>query len=344
MSKYRVVIVGCGGRSRAHILPYQSIPNAEVTACCAPHPERREKIASEFGLRPYADARAMIEQEKPDLVHLVTWPDTRVELMTLVSELGVPLCTVEKPVATGVKDWRTLCALEKASPTRFAICHQMRWQTHLTRCREALQSGNLGKVEFLELSSGMNIAGQGTHTLNYGRSLIGDLQVTQAAGNAFGWDRSDAGHPAPAATEAYLVFENGLRGVWTSGAISPRCGDPSTTWQHVRIAAYASLGRVKYEEFGQWEIISPGQKVQGNYGGMATWQANNLAAQADFHRAMFAWLEDPQQEPGTSLRQSLHEWKVVLAVYTSALERKPVDLQTFEPDEELFYTLEKKLS
>ena len=341
MSKYRVAVVGCGGRSRAHIIPYQWIENAEVVACCAPHPERREKLAAEFGLRAYADARVMIEQEKPDMVHLVTWPDTRVELMTLVSDLEVPLCTVEKPIATGVSDWRKLCELEQHARTRFAVCHQLRWQKHLSLCRAALTGGDLGEVKFLDISAGMNIAGQGTHTLNYGRSLIGDPQVTRVAGNVFGWDTSDVGHPAPAASEAYLTFDSGLRALWTSGPISPRCGDPATIWQHVRVAAYASRGRVNYEEFGNWEIISPNATEYGNYGGMSTWQANNLESQAAFHRAMFNWLEDASQTPGTSLAQSLHEWKVVLALYTSALEHKPVDMLSFDPQPDLFQALEK---
>ena len=58
---------------------------------------------------------------------------------------------------------------------------------------------------------------------------------------------------------------------------------------------------------------------------------------------MFAWQKDSDQEPGTSLRHSLHEWKVVLALYTSALERKPVEMGSFEPDINLFHTLESVL-
>jgi predicted dehydrogenase len=341
--EYRVVMVGCGGRSRAHILPYEHIANAKVVACCAPSPDRRDKLAAEFGLRAYAGAREMIIQEKPDMVHLVTWPDTRVELMSMVDELGVPLCTVEKPIATGVADWQALCRLEAASRTKFAVCHQFRWQPHMIRCQQAMASGRLGPAKFLDISAGMNIAGQGTHTLNYGRALIGDPWVVQVAGNAFGWDASDVGHPAPAMSAAYLTFANGVRGLWTSGAISPRTGDPGTVWQHVRAAAYADRGRVNYEEFGKWGIIGPDGTESGDYGGMDTWARNNLVAQTQFHKAMFAWLEDDTQVPGTSLKHSLHEWKVVLSLYTSALERRPIDMDGFEPDIHLFHELEKAL-
>jgi hypothetical protein len=34
---------------------------------------------------------------------------------------------VEKPIATGVTDWRALCELERTGGTRFAVNHQLRW-------------------------------------------------------------------------------------------------------------------------------------------------------------------------------------------------------------------------
>ncbi len=332
---YKAVVVGCGGRAPDHIEAYQHLSNAKVVACCAPSARRRDPLAAKYGLRAYADAAEMIRAEKPDIVHLITWPDTRVALMTLVSDLGVPLCTVEKPIATGVADWRCLRQLEANSSTKFAVCHQVRWQPYLVKCQQALRSGRLGGVLFLDLSAGMNIAGQGTHTLNYGLSLNGDAPVTRVFGNANGWDTSDPGHPGPVTTEAYLTFANGVRGLWTSGVTSPRCGDPSTVWQHVRMAAYAERGRVLFEEFGRWEIAGPDGVECGDFGGMEAWGRNNWLAQAAFHQAMFDWLEDGRKVPGTSLKQSLHEWAVVLALYQSALTRAPVDMAAFDPPDDL---------
>jgi predicted dehydrogenase len=184
------------------------------------------------------------------------------------------------------------------------------------------------------MSAGMNIAGQGTHTLNYGRSLVGDPAVTRVFANASGWDTTDPGHPAPETTVAQLEFDTGLRGLWTSGIVSPRAGDPEVVWQHVRVAAYAELGRVVYEEFGKWEIVGPGANERGDFGSMESYAANAQLAQAGFHQSMFDWLGDEGKEPGTSLSQSLHEWEVVLGVYLSALERRPVEIGSTEfPDD-----------
>jgi predicted dehydrogenase len=335
MKKYRAAVIGCGHRAGAHIEAYRHIPNAEVVACCAPSALRRDPMAAKYGLRAYADPAEMIRAEQPDIVHLVTWPDTRVALMTLVAELQVPLCTTEKPLATGMTDWRALCALEDGTKTRFAVCHQLRWQPNLLRCRQVLQSGRLGKVLFLDLSAGMNIAGQGTHTLNYGMALNADSPVTRVFASASGWDTSDPGHPGPLATEAYLSFDNGARGLWVSGSPAPHCGDPSTVWQHVRVAAYAERGRVLFEEFGRWQTAGEGTDASGGFGGMEKWAENNLLAQAGFHQAMFDWLEDQRRVPGTHLKQSLHEWAVVLALYQSAITRAPIEMDGFDPPDDL---------
>lgn len=339
MKEYRVCVVGAGGRSPDHLNAYKHIPTALATACCDLVPEKAEKRAQEFGLKAYTDMTRMIEAEKPDLVHLVVPPVDRVGMMTRVSELGIKACTVEKPLATNVKEWRQLTALETTSRTRFAVCHQFRWQKHLVKCREALQGGQLGAVKFLDISAGMNIAGQGTHTLDYGMSLNGDIPVARVFGTASGFQNSDSMHPAPDMTAGMLTFENGVRALWTSGKVSPRVGDPKTDWQHVRIAAYADKGRVNYEEFGTWEIVGPGVQESGTFGGMQEWKAHNVLAQAEFHKAMFAWIEDETRRPGTHLKQSLHEWATVLALYQSALERRPIEMRSFDPPEDLFARL-----
>jgi predicted dehydrogenase len=341
MGNYTAVVIGCGARAAGHIDAYRHLPDARVVACCAPSAVRREPLAARYGLRAYADAAVMLGRERPDIVHLITGVETRVPLMRLVSEHCVPMCTVEKPIAAAVGDWRELLELSRSTATRFAVCHQFRWQTHLMKCQAALQSGGLGPVRFLDISSGMNIAGQGTHTLNYGRSLIGDCKVSNVFASASGWS-NDHFHPAPATTQAYLTFENGCRALWTSGPVSPRSGDPATVWQHVRVAAYAERGRVNYEEFGRWEIVGGSCEESGDFGGMETWRANNDLAQARFHAAMFRWHETGE-EPGTSLAHSLHEWATVLAVYQSALERRPIAIEAFDPPVDLFDRLQEGL-
>jgi len=332
MKKYRAAIVGCGGRSPAFANTHQYIDRAELVACCSLDKEQTEKTAERYGIRGYGDAALMIETEKPDLVHLVTPPRTRVELMTLVSALGVPACTVEKPIAIGVRDWKALSDLERTTKTKFGVSHQFRWQPHLVKCREAIESGELGKPLFVDASAGLTITDQGTHSLHYGNSLNGDRQVVRVFGAISGWG-NDEYHPGPVNSVGYITFDNGVRMLWNTGPTAPVCGDPEMSYQHVRAAAYAERGRVLWEEFGKWEIVGPNGVQSGDYGGREEWRANNIKAQTAFHEEMIDWLEDDSKPAGTNLKRSLHEWKAVLALYASSLTRSPIIMDEFDPTE-----------
>jgi predicted dehydrogenase len=333
LANYRATVIGCGGRSGAHLAAYALMDKADPVACCDLEEEKATKRAEEFGVKAYTDAKAMIETEKPDIVHIVTAPNVRVELLSLVSDLGVPMATVEKPLATGVADWRKLCELSKSTDTKIAVCHQFRWHPHMVKCQEAVKSGKLGDVKFLEFSAGMNISGQGTHILNYGSSLNGNSPVMSVFGTAAGTDQTDTMHPAPDNTVAHLVFENGVHALWCNGATALRTGDPDTIYQHVRAAAYCEKGRVNYEEFANWEIVSP----DGVESGTCEDCDGCFVAQAGLHNAVIDWHEsgDPSK-CGTNFEQSLHEWAVVLALYQSALERRIIMMADFDPPEDLF--------
>ena len=344
MGEYRVAVVGCGGRAPAHIEASNAIEGVRVVACCAPSGRRRDPLAEKYGLKAYDDAAKMIEAEKPDLVHLITWPDTRVEMMSLVDRAGVAMCTVEKPISCAVDDWRALCELERETETKFAISHQCRWHPKYVRCREAVASGAIGEVRFVEMTAGMNISGQGTHILNYGRGFVGNARVVRVFGAASGTDGFSDGHPAPDSTEAYITFENGARGLWVNGPTAPRFGDPEVVWKHVHAGAFGDSGRVDWQEFRGWEIETAAGLESGDFGGMEGHCADNLIGQTGLHRALIDWHEGTGPEPGTSLAESLHEWQVVLALYASALWRRPVDLADFDPPSDLFDQLREALS
>jgi len=256
-------------------------------ACCDLIAERRERLASEFGLRAYADAAQMIDREKPDLVHVVTLPTARVELMQLVSDGGVPACLVEKPIAYQVRDWRALVALETASRTRFGVNAQFRYHSSLARCREALRSGRLGRLLFLDASAGGTIADQGVHTLDWAMSLNEDAPVVRVFGQACGANEMVGRQPSPDTTVAQLLFANGVRGLWHLGHTAPRVLDDPAYYKHCRVAACAEGGRTLYEEFGRWEIVSRDGAERGSIANHDEWLAGNHAAQAGLTNAMF---------------------------------------------------------
>jgi len=339
---YRSAIIGCGGRSIWHARAYKLISRGRLVACCDLDAERRQSYAREFGITSYADATEMIKKEEPDLVHVVTAPNVRVELMQVISDNNVPACIVEKPIACKVSDWKKLCELESKTKTKFAVNHQFRWHPNLTRCREALGSGKLGKLLFLDFSAGMNISGQGTHILDYAMSLNQDRPVVRIFGAASGDKEIKSVHPAPDTTVAQVVFANGVYGMWNNGFTAPRTVDDKAVYKHCRVAAYAERGRTLWEEFGKWEIASSEGVESGKVTSAREWEEGNHAAQAGLTNAMFDWIEDDSKPAGTNLKLALHQWNVVLGLYASSLLRRPIDIP-FDPSEDLFPGLAEAL-
>jgi predicted dehydrogenase len=338
MAKYRAVILGCGGRSEWHARAYQLVENADVVACCDLLEEPRTRFAEQFGLKGYADLEEMIEKEKPDLIHLVTRPSTRVEQLTLVSEMGVPACIVEKPVAMEVRDWRALCDLAETTRTKIGVGAQWRYSPDMAKIREALRSGALGNPLMMEVSSQSSILDQGVHVLDWGMSLMDESPVTHVFGAASGTEDLDSTHPGPRSTTAQVAFANGLNCLLTIGVTAPEvtlCYEAFPRYTHCRVAVYCERGRSLFEEFGKWEIVSPEGAESGVTRNLDEWQQRNDQAQANLTKAMLDWLADDAKPAGTNLEGTLAQWNSLLGIYASALWGRPVELP-FDPPDELF--------
>lgn len=343
MSKYRSAIIGCGGRAYGHANAYQQVSQAELVACAnRSDATRREKFVETFGITGYADAEQMLRTEQPDLVHLVTMPNQWRELMPMVSELGIPACIVEKPIACSVSDWRFLSKLEAQTDTKFGVGKQFRWHPGLVRCRQAVQVGELGKVNFLNFSCGMNLTAQGTHIIDWAMALNNDSPIVRVFGTASGVELLDSDYPAPDTTSCQVLFENGVYGFWNTGWTSPRVFDDDTTYRHCRVAAYGEVGHVLFEEFTGWQIVSK-DKVENHQTTPDEWRANNDLAQACLTQAMFDWLEDDTSPVETNLKLALHQFNAILGIYASVISHQPIDIP-FEPSDDLDAQLREALS
>ena len=343
MPKYRSAIIGCGSRAYAHANAYQQVSRGELVACAnRSDTARRERFAETFQITGYANAEEMLRKEKPDLVHLVTMPDQWRELMPMVSELGVPACLVEKPIACGVEDWRLLCELEAQTATKFGVGKQYRWHPGLVRCGEVVQRGELGKIHLLDFSCGMNLSAQGTHIIDWAMSLNNDSPIVRVFGTASGSKSLDSTYPAPDTSSCQVLFENGVYGVWNTGFTSPRVMDDDAIHKHCRVAAYCEGGHVLFEEFSGWEIFSK-EKIENHQTTPDEWRENNDLAQARLTEAMFDWLEDDTRPVGTNLKRALHQFNAVLGIYASAISYKPIDIP-FDPPADLDLQLREVLS
>jgi len=113
-------------------------------------------------------------------------------------------------------------------------------------------------------------------------------------------------YPALDTSACQVVFENGVYGQWCTGFTAKRTNENAAIYKHCRVAAYAERGRVLFEEFGRWQIVST-QEIEGHQTTSDEWRENNDIAQAGLTEVMFDWLEDNTHPIETNRKRALHQ-------------------------------------
>ena len=90
MKRWRAAVIGGGFIGRVHAEALHRLPQAELTALC--DPERAQQKAEAWNVpHAYADYRELVEQERPEVVHICTPNATHYEIakFALVAGAGV---------------------------------------------------------------------------------------------------------------------------------------------------------------------------------------------------------------------------------------------------------------
>jgi len=339
---YKCAIIGVsGGRARGHAEAYEHVERGKLVAVSARTQEKLQAFGQEFGVGArYTDYREMLQREKPDLVHVNTPPDVRLEVFLAAEEAGVPSLLVEKPLAIQGEDWRDIRAFADTARTKVAINHQLHFHPRRQALQGIVRDGKIGDVRFIDASCGMNLAYQGTHTLQAIGAFHPQGQPVQAMGQvsgANGLEETPKKHFAPDQCTASLRFDDGLRAQLISGPFAPRVLDDDRTNVHKRIAVYGTRGYVHWTMWS-WEVGIGGRVERGEH----QYPDEDILGQAAMTEAMFDWLDDEAAVHPLNLAASLTDSNTVLGIYESALTHMPVDLPC-EPRANLIDDLRRTL-
>ena len=319
--------LGCGGRSRGHAHAYQYVKNGKLAAICDLNEERLNAVGDEFGIeKRYTDVHEMLDKERPDLLHIVTAPTLRVELMTIAAEHEVPVAIVEKPIALQGEDWKQIKELGAKCRTKFVVNTQLHFHARNLELKRDVAEGRIGEIRFIDVSARSTILDQGVHVLELGHSYNNFAAPTSVFGQVSGGRTLSSRQPSPDIAEAAIAFENGVRAQLLCGDIAPKTTDSDSTYAHKRISVYGTRGFVQWTMHG-WERSTP---ESGYETGTHSYGAEDVLAQARLTDAAFDWAADEEKLHPTRLEHSLVKFNIILGVYVSALYNVAVELP-FEP-------------
>ena len=158
---YKTAMLGCGGRARAHADAYRFVKNGKLAAICDMNTELLNSFGDDFGISSrYTDLDAMLEKEKPDVLHIVTAPvlrgsneRIRYPLMKQASDAGVPAAIVEKPIAVESEDWKQIAGLSKETKTKFVVNTQLNFHPQNLELKQDVAEGRIGDIKFIDASA-----------------------------------------------------------------------------------------------------------------------------------------------------------------------------------------------
>ena len=337
------VIIGVsGGRAHGHASAYQYIKRGQLAAVSARQKDKLDAFADKYDVPSrYTDYREMLAVEKPDLVQVSTPPDARLEIIQAACDAGVPALLVEKPLAIQAEDYLALKAFAASKPNiKIAINHQLQFHPRRHQLQQLVADGAIGAIRFIEASSGMNLAYQGTHSFQ----AIGAFNPAQPI-SVFGQVAGATGlqpnlreHYAPDQSLAAVEYSNGVQASLRCGENAPRVPGGGPIYQHKRIAVYGTRGYIHWTMWG-WETFIDGVYESGEH----EYPEEDVRGQAALCEAMIDWLDDDTAGHPLNIDAALSDFEVILALYTSALNHQVIELP-FEPGPALVHQLRRVLA
>lgn len=145
----RVAIVGAGFGQQVLVPVFQKLGGCEVVAIAASSLEKAQRISKSCGINgAYGDWRALLAQEKPELLAIATPPALQYEIARVALQAKIPLLC-EKPLA--LTSAQSLDLLERGRGTPVAVDFEFVEIPAFQKCAELLRAEALGKLVSIDL-------------------------------------------------------------------------------------------------------------------------------------------------------------------------------------------------
>ncbi|MFF0344635.1 Gfo/Idh/MocA family protein [Kribbella sp. NPDC004875] len=334
----RFALIGAGVIGAVHARLIDTLgDDATLVAVVDQSPDRAGKIVSEYGGHAYATAAEAYAAEEIDAVAIclpsALHADNAIEALHAGKQV-----IVEKPVDITLAAADRLIAAQRETGRTVAVISQRRFQPPVTQIRTAIDNGALGRVTSgiaesaffrpqsyydgddwrgtLAVDGGGALMNQGIHALDLLVWMLGrPVQVSAQTGRL-----AHEGIEVEDLAGASIRFESGAIGLMlASTAAYP--GRP------VRLTVHGDQGTAVLDDdqlayFASAEGARPDAPVVDGPDGWGPTELAHLAQYRDFVAAV-----RDGREPAVTLEAGRRSLATVLAVYESAREGRPVELE-----------------
>lgn len=147
MTKYKIVVVGCGGMSNLWLDYAEERPDAEIVGLVDIREESAIAMAERRGLHvpTYTDLKQALEETGANLVFDITIPDSHRQVVTTAIEAG---CNIfgEKPMGASMADAKAMLELAQSTGKRYAVMQNRRYLKQIREFRNIIESESIGSI------------------------------------------------------------------------------------------------------------------------------------------------------------------------------------------------------
>jgi len=152
MAVLRWGLIGCGDIAAKRVAPaLRDLDNCRLVAVNRAQYDLAEQFAGEFGAqRWYKDWRDLLQDEEIDAVYIATPPNLHAEQTIAAAKSGKHVIC-EKPMALEVQACRRMIAACRTAGVRLSIAYYRHFYPMVSRVKQILESGEIGKVVLAEI-------------------------------------------------------------------------------------------------------------------------------------------------------------------------------------------------
>lgn len=339
--KIKLVCTGAGYFAQFHLEAWTRIPEVHFVALCEKDETKGQAAVRKYNIPAlYTDFEEMLDREKPDVVDIITPPDTHLPLCRIAAERGVHIIC-QKPLAPTFAEAEEIVELTQAGGVRFMVHENWRFQPWYREIKRMLEAGMIGdrlhylafrmrtgdgwpedaylnRQPYFRTMPQLLIFETGVHFIDTFRYLAGEINQVYAQLRRL--------NPAIAGEDFGLVqftFADGVLGLYDANRYNePSAEDPRYTFGECLVEGNRGTirlymnGRLTLQPLGQPEKDHSYLHEKKNFAGDCVYATQRHFVEAFLNNDLFE----------TSGREYLKTLAVQEAVYQSAERGQPVEV------------------
>ena len=345
MKTWNFGIVGAGLIADFHANAIKDMPRAKLIGCCDVIPEKAKALADKFGANAFESTEEMVNSNEIDIVTVATPSGAHMEPTVAAAKAGKHVIC-EKPLDVTLERIDAMIEAHEKAGTALGSIFPYRFNDAMMPLKEVIKSGRFGTITYAgvyvpwwrteeyykdswhgtwKLDGGGALMNQSIHMIDMLCELMPPIESIQAF-------TATIGHPQIEAEDTAVVA---LR--YTSGALGIIYGtSASYPGRHRRFEITGTKGTVIYLEdsIAVWQFADErpeDEQTRRQFSRVGTEGGKDDPAKIPYelHKRNFqAFLDalESGNEFCINPQEARKTVEVILAIYKSAKEQKPVKL------------------